>query len=50
MLDILVAIILFDDAKEDKLVKNFDQLRENVLTLVHCSLLNLAAKVQIQNR
>ena len=26
------------------------QLRENVLTLVHCSMINKAARVQIQSR
>ena len=35
MLDVLVSIILFHDAKEDKLIQEFDHLSENVRTFVH---------------
>ena len=35
VLDVLVAIILFHDAKEDKLIQEFDHLSENVRTCVH---------------
>lgn len=35
VLDVLVAIILFHNAKEDKLIQEFDHLSENVRTCVH---------------
>ena len=42
VLDILVAIILFYDAKEDKLIQEFDHLSENVRTCVHIGSLSSA--------
>lgn len=35
VLDVLVAVILFHDAEEDKLIQEFDHLSENVRTCVH---------------
>ena len=46
---VLVSIILAGKIVEVVSVQMTYQLRENVLTLIHCSLLNWTAKIQIQN-
>ena len=50
VLHVLVSTILASKIVKVVSVQMTDQLRENVLTFVPCSLLNLAAMVQIQNR